>query len=149
MKKYLVLFILFFTSCLKEEEVTYFSKLFLCNETGRVIEVYKDNLLMDEIANGEVVWLYSTQTSANYEDNSLEIIMQKRGWKFKDVSIYDVSDGGRKFLKKWTFTDRNGDGRQLYRLSDSEIRVCHERMWGRICVDYIYSFIINPEDVEL
>ncbi len=149
MKKYLLFILVFFPSCLKEENVVYFSKLFLCNNTGRVIEVYKDDLLMDEIKNGEEVWLYSIRASANYEDNSVEKIMQKQGWKFKDVSIYDVSDGGRRFLKKWTFTERNEDGKQLYRLSDSEIRVRHERIWGRICIGYIYSFSINPEDVEL
>jgi len=75
---------------------------------------------------------------------SLERYFEKSGYKFKDISVYAIIDGERKFLKKWTFTERNEDGKQLYRLSDSEIRVRHTCNWNVIHISYIYTFIINP-----
>ena len=57
--------------------------------------------------------------------------------------------GGRVLLKKWSIGECEQPGKQLYRLSDSELMVHHEHGWGEVFIMYDYIFIVKPEDIGL
>ena len=136
-------------SCYRQEKVLYSSDVFLKNNTGRVIEVMKGEKVVDVLKDGREAWLYSTHSASDFEEVSLENIMKEHPEKFEDISIYDVTDGGRVLLKKWSIGEREQPGKQLYRLSDSELMVHHEHGWGEVFIMYDYIFIVKPEDIGL
>lgn len=151
MKKILFILLTLFlcASCYRQEKVLYSSDVFLKNNTGRVIEVMKGAKVVDVLKDGKEAWLYSTRSSIDFEEVSLENIMKEHPEKFEDISIYDVTDGGRVLLKKWSIGEREQPGKQLYRLSDSELMVHHEHGWGEVFIMYDYIFIVKPEDIGL
>ena len=136
-------------SCCWQEELLYTSDFFLKNNTGRVLEVMKGERVVDVLKDGREAWLYSTHSASDFEEVSLENIMNEHPEKFEDISIYDVTDGGRVLLKKWIIGERKQPGKQLYRLSDSELIVHHEHGWGEVFIMYDYIFIVKSEDVGL
>ena len=151
MKKGLLILLTLFlcASCCWQEELLYTSDFFLKNNTGRVLEVMKGERVVDVLKDGREAWLYSTHSASDFEEVSLENIMNEHPEKFEDISIYDVTDGGRVLLKKWSIGAREQPGKQLYRLSDSELMVHHEHGWGEVFIMYDYIFIVKPEDVGL
>ena len=151
MKKILFILLTLFlcASCYRQEELLYSSDVFLKNNTGRVIEVMKGEKVVDVLKDGREAWLYSTHSASDFEEVSLENIMNEHPEKFEDISIYDVTDGGRVLLKKWIIGERKQPGKQLYRLSDSELIVHHEHGWGEVFIMYDYIFIVKSEDVGL
>ena len=151
MKKSLFILLTLFlcASCYRQEKVLYSSDVFLKNNTGRVIEVMRGAKVVDVLKDGKEAWLYSTRSSIDFEEVSLEKMMNEHPEKFEDISIYDVTDGGRVLLKKWSIGEREQPGKQLYRLSDSELMVHHEHGWGEVFIMYDYIFIVKPEDVGL
>lgn len=151
MKKRLFILLTLFlcASCYRQEKVLYSSDVFLKNTTGRVIEVMKGEKVVDVLKDGKEAWLYSTHSAADFEEVSLEKMMNEHPEKFEDISIYDVTDGGRVLLKKWSIGERKQPGKQLYRLSDSELIVHHEYGWGEVFIMYDYVFIVKSEDVGL
>ena len=151
MKKSLFILLTLFlcASCYRQEKVLYSSDVFLKNNTGRVIEVMRGAKVVDVLKDGKEAWLYSTRSSIDFEEVSLEKMMNEHPEKFEDISIYDVTDGGRVLLKKWIIGERKQPGKQLYRLSDSELMVHHEHGWGEVFIMYDYIFIVKPEDVGL
>ena len=151
MKKILFILLTLFlcASCCWQEELLYSSDVFLKNTTGRVIEVMKGEKAVDVLKDGREAWLYSTRSSTDFEEVSLEKMMNEHPEKFEDISIYDVTDGGRVLLKKWIIGERKQPGKQLYRLSDSELIVHHEHGWGEVFIMYDYIFIVKSEDVGL
>ena len=151
MKKSLFILLTLFlcASCYRQEKVLYSSDVFLKNNTGRVIEVMRGAKVVDVLKDGKEAWLYSTRSSIDFEEVSLEKMMNEHPEKFEDISIYDVTDGGRVLLKKWSIGERKQPGKQLYRLSDSELMVHHEHGWGEVFIMYDYIFIVKPEDVGL
>lgn len=151
MKKSLFILLTLFlcASCYRQEKVLYSSDVFLKNNTGRVIEVMKGAKVVDVLKDGKEAWLYSTHSASDFEEVSLENIMKEHPEKFEDISIYDVTDGGRVLLKKWSIGEREQPGKQLYRLSDSELMVHHEHGWGEVFIMYDYIFIVKPEDIGL
>ena len=151
MKKILFILLTLFlcASCYRQEKVLYSSDVFLKNNTGRVIEVMKGAKVVDVLKEGKEAWLYSTHSASDFEEVSLENIMKEHPEKFEDISIYDVTDGGRVLLKKWSIGECEQPGKQLYRLSDSELMVHHEHGWGEVFIMYDYIFIVKPEDIGL
>lgn len=151
MKKILFILLTLFlcASCYRQEELLYSSDVFLKNNTGRVIEVMKGEKVVDVLKDGREAWLYSTHSASDFEEVSLENIMKEHPEKFEDISIYDVTDGGRVLLKKWSIGEREQPGKQLYRLSDSELMVHHEHGLGEVFIMYDYIFIVKPEDIGL
>ena len=151
MKKILFILLTLFlcASCCWQEELLYTSDFFLKNNTGRVLEVMKGERVVDVLKDGREAWLYSTHSASDFEEVSLENIMNEHPEKFEDISIYDVTDGGRVLLKKWIIGERKQPGKQLYRLSDSELIVHHEHGWGEVFIMYDYIFIVKSEDVGL
>lgn len=155
MKKSLLILLTLFlcASCCRQEELLYTSDFFLKNNTGRVLEVMKGERVVDVLKDGREAWLYSTHSASDFEEVSLENIMNEHPEKFEDISIYDVTDGGRVLLKKWSIEEREQPGKQLYRLSDSELIVHHEHGWeyggGEVFIRYDYIFIVKSEDVGL
>lgn len=155
MKKSLLILLTLFlcASCCRQEELLYTSDFFLKNNTGRVLEVMKGERVVDVLKDGREAWLYSTHSASDFEEVSLENIMNEHPEKFEDISIYDVTDGGRVLLKKWSIEEREQPGKQLYRLSDSELIVHHEYGWeyggGEVFIRYDYIFIVKSEDVGL
>ena len=151
MKKGLLILLTLFlcASCCWQEELLYTSDFFLKNNTGRVLEVMKGERVVDVLKDGREAWLYSTHSASDFEEVSLENIMNEHPEKFEDISIYDVTDGGRVLLKKWSIGEREQPGKQLYRLSDSELIVHHEHGWGEVFIMYDYIFIVKPEDIGL
>ena len=151
MKKSLFILLTLFlcASCYRQEKVLYSSDVFLKNNTGRVIEVMRGAKVVDVLKDGKEAWLYSTRSSIDFEEVSLEKMMNEHPEKFEDISIYDVTDGGRVLLKKWSIGEREQPGKQLYRLSDSELIVHHEHGWGEVFIMYDYIFIVKPEDIGL
>ena len=155
MKKILLILLTLFlcASCYRQEELLYTSDFFFKNNTGRVLEVMKGEKVVDVLKDGREAWLYSTNSASDFEEVSLENIMNEHPEKFEDISIYDVTDGGRVLLKKWIIGERKQPGKQLYRLSDSELIVHHEHGWeyggGEVFIMYDYIFIVKPEDVGL
>lgn len=151
MKKSLFILLTLFlcASCYRQEKVLYSSDVFLKNNTGRVIEVMKGAKVVDVLKEGKEAWLYSTHSASDFEEVSLEKMMKEHPEKFEDISIYDVTDGGRVLLKKWSIGEREQPGKQLYRLSDSELMVHHEHGWGEVFIMYDYIFIVKPEDIGL
>ena len=151
MKKGLLILLTLFlcASCCWQEELLYTSDFFLKNNTGRVLEVMKGERVVDVLKDGREAWLYSTHSASDFEEVSLENIMNEHPEKFEDISIYDVTDGGRVLLKKWIIGERKQPGKQLYRLSDSELIVHHEHGWGEVFIMYDYIFIVKSEDVGL
>ena len=151
MKKSLFILLTLFlcASCCWQEELLYTSDFFLKNNTGRVLEVMKGERVVDVLKDGREAWLYSTHSASDFEEVSLENIMNEHPEKFEDISIYDVTDGGRVLLKKWIIGERKQPGKQLYRLSDSELIVHHEHGWGEVFIMYDYIFIVKSEDVGL
>ncbi|MEE0340261.1 MAG: hypothetical protein UD286_02930 [Bacteroidales bacterium] len=109
----------------------------------------KGERVVDVLKDGREAWLYSTHSALDFEEVSLENIMNEHPEKFEDISIYDVTDGGRVLLKKWIIGERKQPGKQLYRLSDSELIVHHEHGWGEVFIMYDYIFIVKSEDVGL
>lgn len=142
-------FVITLFSCSKEEEVIYTTSMSLFNNTGYDIEIYKDKECGEILANRDYLRIIPSDSSNDFEKVSLERYFEDHGEKLKDISVYAVIDGERKFLKKWTFAGRNGDGKQLYRLSDSEIRVRHRPELSGLYIHFIYTFSIYPEDVGL
>lgn len=151
MKKSLLILLALFlcASCYRQEELLYTSDFFLKNNTGRVLEVMKGERVVDVLKDGREAWLYSTHSASDFEEVSLENIMNEHPEKFEDIFIYDVTDGGRVLLKKWSIGERKQPGKQLYRLSDSELIVHHEHGWGEVFIMYDYIFIVKLEDVGL
>ena len=149
-KSLLILFTLFLcASCCWQDELEYKSNIFFKNNTGRVLEVMKGERVVDVVKDGREAWLYTTHSASDFEEVSLENIMKEHPEKFEDISIYDVTDGGRVLLKKWSIEEREQPGKQLYRLSDSELIVHHEHGWGEVFIMYDYIFIVKLEDVGL
>lgn len=164
MKKLLVYIIVFLcTSCSSKEVIECSSYFYIYNKTGQTIEIFKGSASRIELKNEDITCLYSTKLSSDLKEVLFEKIMQEHGEKFKDISVYGVIDGERKFLKKWTFAERNDTGKQLYRLSDSELYI-NEQKYGslydnivyftpfekrRTEITYEYTFTINTEDVGL
>lgn len=136
-------------SCYRQEKVLYSSDVFLKNNTGRVIEVMRGAKVVDVLKDGKEAWLYSTRSSIDFEEVSLEKMMNEHPEKFEDIFIYDVTDDSRVLLKKWSIEEREQPGKQLYRLSDSELMVHHEHGWGEVFIMYDYIFIVKPEDIGL
>ena len=151
MKKSLFILLTLFlcASCYRQEKVLYSSDVFLKNNTGRVIEVMKGAKVVDVLKDGKEAWLYSTRSSTDFEEVSLENIMKEHPEKFEDIYIYDVTDDSRVLLKKWSIGEREQPGKQLYRLSDSELMVHREHGWGEVFIMYDYIFIVKPEDIGL
>lgn len=155
MKKILLILLTLFlcASCYRQEELLYTSDFFFKNNTGRVLEVMKGEKVVDVLKDGREAWLYSTHSASDFEEVSLENIMNEHPEKFEDISIYDVTDDSRVLLKKWSIEEREQPGKQLYRLSDSELIVHHEYGWeygwGEVFIMYDYVFIVKPEDVGL
>lgn len=151
MKKSLLILLTLFlcASCYRQEELQYTSDFFLKNNTGRVLEVMKGEMVVEVLKDGREAWLYSTHSSSDFEEVSLENIMNEHPEKFEDIFIYDVTDGGRVLLKKWSIGERKQPGKQLYRLSDSELIAHHEHGWGEVFIMYDYIFIVKSEDVGL
>ncbi len=145
---FLVLLLVLF-SCNKEIEVVYCSNFFLFNNTGRLIEMRNGSKYLEIVRNGTESWLYTTEVSSDFEKVSLKRIIDENEIRFKNVSIYDVTQSENTLLKKWTYEDRNKEGKQLYRLSDSELIVSDESSTSCLKISYNYIFIINPEDVGL
>ena len=83
------------------------------------------------------------------EGTPLDVLMKEHPEKFEDIYIYDVTDDSRVLLKKWSIGEREQPGKQLYRLSDSELMVHHEHGWGEVFIMYDYIFIVKPEDIGL
>ena len=100
MKKSLFILLTLFlcASCCWQEELLYTSDFFLKNNTGRVLEVMKGERVVDVLKDGREAWLYSTHSASDFEEVSLENIMNEHPEKFEDISIYDVTDGGRVLL---------------------------------------------------
>ena len=65
------------------------------------------------------------------------------------IEVMKGEKGGRVLLKKWSIGEREQPGKQLYRLSDSELMVHHEHGWGEVFIMYDYIFIVKPEDIGL
>lgn len=151
MKKSLFILLTLFlcASCYRQEKVLYSSDVFLKNNTGRVIEVMRGAKVVDVLKDGKEAWLYSTRSSIDFEEVSLEKMMNEHPEKFEDIYIYDVTDDSRVLLKKWSIGEREQPGKQLYRLSDSELMVHHEHGWGEVFIMYDYIFIVKPEDIGL
>ena len=151
MKKSLLILLTLFlcASCCWQEELEYKSNIFFKNNTGRVLEVMKGEKVVEVLKDGKEAWLYTTHSASDFEEVSLENIMNEHPEKFEDISIYDVTDGGRVLLKKWSIGEREQPGKQLYRLSDSELIVHHARGGGMVFIKYDYIFIVKPEDVGL
>ena len=151
MKKSLLILLTLFlcASCYRQEELEYKSNIFFINNTGRVLEVMKGEKVVDVLKDGKEAWLYTTHSASDFEEVSLEKMMNEHPEKFEDISIYDVTDGGRVLLKKWSIGERKQPGKQLYRLSDSELIVHHEYGWGEVFIMYDYVFIVKSEDVGL
>lgn len=144
----LVLLLMLF-SCNKEIEVVYCSNFFLFNNTGRLIEMRNGSKYSEIVRNGTKTWLYTTELSNDYEKVSLERIIDEDEIRFKNVTIYDVLQSECVLLKKWSYEDRDKEGKQLYRLSDSELIVGNESLPSCVKISYNYIFVINPEDVGL
>ena len=119
MKKILFILLTLFlcASCYRQEKVLYSSDVFLKNNTGRVIEVMKGAKVVDVLKEGKEAWLYSTHSASDFEEVSLENIMKEHPEKFEDISIYDVTDGGRVLLKKWSIGHHFFDYACLWNLS--------------------------------
>lgn len=151
MKKSLFILLTLFlcASCYRQEKVLYSSDVFLKNNTGRVIEVMRGAKVVDVLKDGKEAWLYSTRSSIDFEEVSLEKMMNEHPEKFEDIYIYDVTDDSRVLLKKWSIGEREQPGKQLYKLSDSELMVHHEHGWGEVFIMYDYIFIVKPEDIGL
>lgn len=94
------------------------------------------------------VWLY-TQSSDDYDEVIMERLMIEHPEAFKDISIYDVTDGDRVFLKTWTFAERYNEGRQFYNLSDCDFIINDERDYSHISIILSYVFNVYPEDIGL
>lgn len=109
----------------------------------------KGEKVVDVLKDGKEAWLYSTRSSTDFEEVSLEKMMNEHPKKFEDIYIYDVTDDSRVLLKKWSIGEREQPGKQLYRLSDSELMVHHEHGWGEVFIMYDYIFIVKPEDIGL
>lgn len=151
MKKSLLILLTLFlcASCYRQEKLEYKSNIFFINNTGRVLEVMKGEMVVEVLKDGREAWLYTTHSASDFEEVSLENIMNEHPEKFEDIFIYDVTDGGRVLLKKWSIGERKQPGKQLYRLSDSELMVHHEHGWGEVFIMYDYIFIVKPEDIGL
>ena len=119
MKKILFILLPLFlcASCYRQERVLYSSDVFLKNTTGRVIEVMKGEKAVDVLKDGREAWLYSTRSSTDFEEVSLEKMMNEHPEKFEDIYIYDVTDGGRVLLKKWSIGHHFFDYACLWNLS--------------------------------
>ena len=119
MKKSLFILLTLFlcASCYRQEKVLYSSDVFLKNTTGRVIEVMKGEKVVDVLKDGREAWLYSTRSSTDFEEVSLEKMMNEHPEKFEDIYIYDVTDGGRVLLKKWSIGHHFFDYACLWNLS--------------------------------
>lgn len=102
MKKSLFILLTLFlcASCYRQEKVLYSSDVFLKNNTGRVIEVMRGAKVVDVLKDGKEAWLYSTRSSIDFEEVSLEKMMNEHPEKFEDIFIYDVTDDSRVLLKK-------------------------------------------------
>lgn len=75
------------------------------------------------------------------------MLLFSNGEREESVSIYDASTG--ELLREWRYSEREQPGKQLYRLSDSELMVHHEHGWGEVFIMYDYIFIVKPEDIGL
>ena len=65
------------------------------------------------------------------------------------IEVMKGEKGGRVLLKKWSIGEREQPGKQLYRLSDSELMVHHEHGWGEVFIMYDYIIIVKPDDIGL
>ena len=151
MKKLIVFLMpLLCTSCYYEDAdvVLFTSSYYLSNKTGRTLEVYMGEKFYGFAKDQWSVWLY-TQSSYNFDEVSMERLMIEHPESFKDISIYDVTDGDRVFLKTWTFAERDQDGKQFYDLSDCDLFVCDHRDVPPTELLYDYVFTVYPADVGL
>lgn len=150
MKRVIVLLVLFFcSSCYYRhaDDVVITSNYFIYNNTERKIEVYKGGKFYYTAEN--LVRIFTTGPSDNYDEVSIERLMADCPENFLDISIYDVTDGERVFLKTWTFADRDQEGRQLYDLSDCTLEVRDIRDTPVTLLYFDYVFTIYPEDLGL
>ena len=147
MKKivHLLLIVLICNSCHKHITVEYSATLDLVNNTGRTIEVFKGNNRFVMLRNQETVKLF--ERTQMYEFVDMDMLLFSNGEREESVSIYDASTG--ELLREWRYSEREQPGKQLYRLSDSELMVHHEHGWGEVFIMYDYIFIVKPEDIGL
>ena len=150
MKKSLLILLTLFlcASCYRQEEIEYKSNIFFINNTGRVLEVMKGEMVVEVLKDGKEAWLYTTHSASDFEEVSLENIMNEHPEKFEDIFIYDVTDGGRVLLKKWSIGEREQSGKQLYRLSDSELIVHHERGCGLVFINLSFATICTKKSLS-
>ena len=159
MKKivHLLLIVLICNSCYKSKTVEYSATLYLVNNTGRTIDVFKGNNRFVVLRNQETVKLF--ERTQMYESINMDMLLFSNGEREESVAIYDASTG--KPLREWRYSEREQPGKQLYRLSDSDAEVYTEIVDGSYSINnnyhssghfyirYIYTFTINQEDVGL
>lgn len=166
MKKILCIFvwILMCVSCYHSKDIEYFARMVVVNNTGRTIEVFKDDTYFGTFRDQEKFVLF--ENNDEYQFIDLEELIQEEGDLLgeyvEEISIYDVTDGiSPVFLKKWTYGEREQKGKQLYRLADSDTEVKTEDVKGshftngkfysegHVYIRFTYTFTINPEDIRL
>lgn len=147
----LLLMLLLCTSCYYRhaDDIKITSDYYLRNNTNRTIEVHKGGKFYFVLEVQKRLLIYTTGFSSDYDEVSMERAMIEHPEAFEDISIYDVTDGDRVFLKTWTFAERDKEGRQLYDLSDCVLEVSSEKDTPLTSLYFDYIFTVYPEDVGL
>ena len=151
-------------SCYHSKDIYYFARMVVVNNTGRTIEVFKEDAYFGTFRDQEKFVLF--ENVDEYEFIDLKELIREDGDLIgeyvEERSICDVMDGiSPVFLKKWTYGEREQKGKQLYRLTDSDTKVETEDVKGshftngkfysegHVYIRFTYTFTINTEDVGL
>lgn len=151
-------------SCYHSRSVRYFAQMVVFNNTGRTIEVFKEDAYFGTFRDQEKFVLF--ENADEYQFIDLKTLIREDGELLgeyvEEISVYDVTGvSSPVLLKKWTYGDREQKGKQLYRLTDSDTKVETEDVngshftngkyysRGHVYIRFTYTFTINHEDVEL
>ncbi len=114
--KRLLLFVssLLFCACINLQEYHYFVSLVLNNQTGYDIEIFKDDEYHATMKNGNYCEIFRGNCPYDIEGISIEPLLLQTN----KISFWKIEGNSIKFLKEWTYEDRDNDGKQLFRLSE-------------------------------
>lgn len=143
----ILLSIVFFiiTSCnpLQKDKFNYTAEIYLYNTSNQTVKIQTDNT--DE--SKPPIYLTKNQycclTQSRRDDyTSVENIPIESFYLKSYVEVYSVPDN--KLLKKWTYEERNNDGKQFFRLSDHRYTIKQNNYLMTVC----FKFHITDEDLQ-